>query len=203
MGEPTPKEWYVLGDDCGADDVPYIEIATGACPSPEFESIAHVQGYWGRDNSKLTAETWRRAELIAAAGNTAQSLEAAGYNGLETLKALPELLRLLSAVAASPELSKHGVAIQAALKLLLTSLSGVAGKLRAEEDTMAEVETALQSASQPDQTELLRTDLERAMEAADHESSRWPGTPSELDRIWQDAFFAALGLEIAEDGENG
>ena len=43
-----------------------------------------------------------------------------------------------------------------------------------------------------------RADLERAMEAADHAHSRQPGTPNQRDRIWQDAFAAALGLEIAE-----
>lgn len=51
--------------------------------------------------------------------------------------------------------------------------------------------------------EVRRADLERAMQAADGAHSRSPGTPDQLDRIWQDAFAAALGLEIAEGEADG
>ena len=55
-------------------------------------------------------------------------------------------------------------------------------------------------AASPNAGKVRRADLERAMEAADHAHSRWPGTPDQLDRIWQDTFADALGFQIAEGG---
>ncbi|MGP1257072.1 MAG: hypothetical protein ACTS10_21830 [Kiloniellales bacterium] len=53
----------------------------------------------------------------------------------------------------------------------------------------------------PNAGKVRRADLERAMSAADHAYATSPGPTTELNRIWQDAFAAALGLEIAEEGD--
>lgn len=58
-------------------------------------------------------------------------------------------------------------------------------------------------AASPNAGKISRADLERAMEVADHAYAASPGPTTELNRIWQDAFADALGLQIAEDGENG
>lgn len=55
----------------------------------------------------------------------------------------------------------------------------------------------------PNAGKVSRADLERAMEAADHAHASSPGPADQLNRIWQDAFAAALGLKIAEDQKNG
>ena len=55
----------------------------------------------------------------------------------------------------------------------------------------------------PNAGKVSRADLERAMEVADHAYASSPGPADQLNRIWQDAFAAALGLEIAEEGDKG
>lgn len=62
--------WYVLGDDIGFDDVPFIEVAMGECGTPSFDSIAYVQADFyseADDEWEITERTRSRARLIASA----------------------------------------------------------------------------------------------------------------------------------------
>lgn len=43
MSAHTKGELYVFGDDALGGSIPFIEMAIGECPSPEFKSVCHVQ----------------------------------------------------------------------------------------------------------------------------------------------------------------
>ena len=87
------------------------------------------------------------------------------------------------------------------------------GKYRSAHCAQGEL-TAMTAAS-PNAGKIRREDLERAMDEAEHAQGCSVGAfgphsrdedsvvYTELRLIWQDAFCAALGLEIAEGGENG
>ena len=59
-----------------------------------------------------------RAELIAEAMNAAEDCEKAGYDGAKTLKALPDVMGVLHAVANSRSVSEVGLARATARSLL-------------------------------------------------------------------------------------
>jgi hypothetical protein len=72
----TPGPWEILGEDRGADDVPYIEISSGECGTPSFKSIAFVQSQFdgANDDWKITDADLANAHLLAAAPDLYEAL---------------------------------------------------------------------------------------------------------------------------------
>lgn len=87
-GKPTPGEWRYVAGTCGvyrtSDDVTIVDY--GGLQFPDNDG-----------------------PMIAAAGTSAHQLYEAGYDGLEAVKALPELLETLKRMDRMHELMMRDV----------------------------------------------------------------------------------------------
>lgn len=85
-GKPTPGPWVADLDEAFTVRDSGGGVVAGVC------FLGHGRRHGGR---RPDPEPRLNAELIATAGTSASKLEDAGYDGIECIKALPELVEAL------------------------------------------------------------------------------------------------------------
>jgi hypothetical protein len=79
----TEGPWWIVGEDFGVDQIPYIEVSAGEMGTHSYESVAYVQPAFVEDDEisddewVINAEVEANATLIAAAPDLFKALELA------------------------------------------------------------------------------------------------------------------------------